>query len=259
VTSLAFSAGGTWEAVGSADGAVRVWDARDGSFQYDLRRHEGAVQALGFSADESWLFSGGADRVIFVWDMRHGTMSANQPTFDRVDTIGTLAVGGRDGLIASASGPWASASLDHSVKLWQSHSDRPIRVLRGHAASVRSVAFTAGSDRLASASLDGTVKLWNSRNGECLRTVTNDVLTEAVAFLPGARWLVAGMSDGTVRVLDTNTLATAREWPAHQRPVQSLALSGDGRRLATASADATVAVWDFESGRELRRFTHVTA
>ena len=48
------------------------------------------------------------------------------------------------------------------------------------------------------------------------------------------------MADGTVQVLDKNTLGTTREWRTHQRPVQSIALSADARWLATASADQTL-------------------
>ena len=259
VTSVAFSADGRFEALGTVDGIVRVWSGNDGSFRYELRGHEGPVLSLGFSADGAWLYSGSADRTMRVWDMAHGSVAVIHPYFDRVDAMGTLAVGGTQGWIASASGPLASPSLDHSIKLWSAHSDRPLRILNGHVASVRSVAFTPGSDLLASASVDGTVKLWNARSGDCLRTLTNTVFAETLTFLPGARWLAAGMADGAVRILETNFLSTVREWRAHSRPVQTLALSGDSRWLATAGADRTVAIWDWETGRELRRFTNVSA
>ena len=257
VTSLAFSADGRFEALGTVDGIVRVWSAQDGSFRYELRGHEGAVLALGFSPDGSWLYSGGADRTMRVWDMARGTVSTIHPYFDRVDAMGTLVVGGREDWIASASGRLAGPDLDPAIKLWSSHSDRPIRILTGHTGSVQAVAFVSGSDLLASASADGTVKLWNARDGQCLRTQTNGAHADALAFLPGAQWLATGLADGTVRILETNRLATVRQWQAHGRPVQSLAVSGDGRWLATAGADRTVAVWDWETGREVRRFTNV--
>jgi WD40 repeat protein/two-component sensor histidine kinase len=259
VTSLAISADGKFEAVGSTDGVVRVWDARDGSFKFDLRGHEGPVHAIGFSRNSAWLFTAGADRMMRVWDLAHGNVSAVHPYFNRDDAIGTLAAGGKQELIASAGGRFASASADSSIKLWRSHFDRPVRVLHGHAANVCALAFAGGHDLLASASVDRTVKLWDARDGQCLRTETNRVLTDTLAFSPDSKWLVAGMSDGSVRVLDTNSLATAREWPAHRGRVQSLVLSSDGRRLATAGADQTVAVWDWETGREVRRFTNITS
>lgn len=259
VTSVAFSRDGLFEAISTADGRVRTWDAEDGRFLYELDGHEEAVQVVTFGKDSRWLFSGSHDRTVRVWDMDRGTLSANKAVFDRVDTMGAIAVGGSEALLATAPGPGASASLDYSIKLWESHDAWPRAVLTGHVASVRSVAFAHGVDFVASASGDGAVKLWDSANASCLRTVTNAVLTEVVVFTPDARWVVAGMADGRLRILDTNTLLSVREWSAHQRPVQSLTISADGQWLATASPDRSVALWEFESGRELRRFTNITS
>ena len=260
VTCVAFSPDGRFEAVAAMDGVVRVWDGRDGGFVHTFRGHEAPVQTLAFTPDSAWLCSGSADRTMRVWDMRHGTISAVQPldTF-RADVIGVVAAGGKEGLVAFASGPWGNPSLNRDIQLWQTHYERPRRVLRGHAANVWSIAYAPGADRLASADAAGAVKLWDSRRGNCLVTMTNPAFTQVLAWSPDGSALAAGLADGTVRVLSPETLAVSRQWPAHGASVQSLAFSGDGRRLATAGADRTVAVWTWETGAELRRFTNVTS
>lgn len=259
VTSIAFSPDGASEAVGGVDGTVRVWNAQTGAFKYELRGHEGPVHVLTFSPDSAWLCSGSADRTMRVWDMAQGTISAIHPYFEHTDAVGTEAFGGTEKLIASAGGPWAGMSLDHTIKLWLTHFDRHIRTLSGHSANVNSVAFAHGVDLLVSASMDGTTKLWNTRLAKCLCTITNDTLPETLAFSPDARWIAAGMADGTVRIFNTNDLTLARSWPAHQRLVHTLAFSADGRWLATAGGDQTVALWAWPEGREVKRFTGVTS
>ena len=218
ITSVALSQDGGLEALGTANGLVRVWNTRGGDLAYDLVGHEGAVQALGVTPDGVWLCSGSADRTLRVWRLANGALSTTYPNFDRGDGMGVLAIGGGNGWVATAAGPWGDGTVNPVIKLWPVMFDRPIHLLRGHRAAVRSVAFRPGSDLLASADEAGTVKLWNSRTAECLRSVTSATPAQTLAFSPGGQWLVAGMADGRVRVLETNTLSTAREWHAHQRP-----------------------------------------
>jgi WD40 repeat protein len=259
ITSIAFSRDNAFEAVGRVDGVVRVWAGRGGGFKYELRGHAGPVYALAFSTNGEWLCSASADRTVRVWDTAHGTISAIHPFFDRRDSMSTVAFGGTEGLLATAAGAWSGLGFDTDVTLWETHFDRPVRRLHGHSASVGAVAFVPGVDLLASAARDGTIKLWNARTGACLRTLTNSVAVQTLAFMPGARELVVGRVDGTVALLETNALGLLREWAAHNQPVQSLAVSGDGRWLATAAADGKVAVWDAATGREVRRFTGATS
>jgi WD40 repeat protein/two-component sensor histidine kinase len=259
ITSIAFSPDNSLEAVGRVDGVVRVWAGRGGGFKYELRGHEGPVYALAFSTNGDWLCSASADRTVRVWDTAHGTMSSIHPYFDRRDSLSAVAFGGTEGLLATAAGAWSGLGFDSDVTLWRTHFDRPVRRLHGHAASVCALAFVPGVDLLASAARDGTIKLWDVRHETCLRTLTNQVSVQTLAFMPRARALVAGRADGTVELLETNALGLLRQWPAHDQPVQSLAVSGDGSWLATAAADGTVVIWDSASGREVRRFSGATS
>jgi WD40 repeat protein len=144
----------------------------------------------------------------------------------------------------------ASASVDHTVRLWDAASGEELGGLRGHQDCVTAVAFSPDGRRLASASRDDTVRLWDAASGEELACL-HWRWVQGVAFSPDGRGLALASDDKTVWLWD----AASGDEPAclrgHQGVVTAVAFSPDGRRLALASDDKTVRLWDANSGEEL--------
>src|SRR5439155_24204333 len=61
--------------------------------------------------------------------------------------------------------------------------------------------------------------------------------------------IASGNQDGEVTVWDATTGQLRVAFPAHKRHIHSVAFDHDGRRLATASWDGTVRVWEFDPQR----------
>ena len=134
-------------------------------------------------------------------------------------------------------------------------------------------------------------EVWNVNSGTRILRVPNPVPSDAVAFTPDGKSLVTAGRDGRVRVwrpavdaldevladrsataADTSRAATAAEtvpllpmpleppdipWNVrvlvgHLERVRNLAVSRDGSRIASASADHSVILWDAETGEHLR-------
>lgn len=72
--------------------------------------------------------------------------------------------------------------------------------------------------------------------------------------LDAAGSLAAAAQEAVVLLLDAGTLATRRELHGHQEKVVALALSADGRRVASAGNDREVIVWETATGRVNRRW-----
>jgi WD40 repeat protein len=130
--------------------------------------------------------------------------------------------------------------------------NREIVDLQGHAAAVRSTAFSRDSRRVVTASNDGTARLWDTDSGKTLVTLQGH--TAAV-------WSAAFSVDGT-RVVTASNDNTARLWDAgsgipliilrgHTAAVWSAVFSQDDMRVVTASADCTARLWNASSGEPL--------
>jgi hypothetical protein len=97
----------------------------------------------------------------------------------------------------------ASASGDHTVKVWDAATGQQTLTFKGHTDGVNSVAFSPDGSRLASASRDRTVKVWDAATGQVTLTLkghTREVTN--VAFSPDGSRIASASYDGTVKVWD---------------------------------------------------------
>jgi WD40 repeat protein len=125
-----------------------------------------------------------------------------------------------------------------------------LQTLEGHESHVTSVAFSAAGDRLASASLDGMVRVWDAKTGQPLHTLEAQAsLVIGLSF--SGHQLFSVLKDMKMRVWDARN--GQQQLPLFASCLYSVT-SGDfsavGDRLALASEDRIVRVWDTET-REL--------
>ncbi len=171
-----------------------------------------------------------------------------------------------------------SHGWDGTVRLWDTETGQELKRLEGRIGRVSSVALSADGRRTLSADghralsggLGGTVRLWDTETGQELKRLhVHTVLgVSSVALSADGRRALVGSEEGTVRLWDTGTGRELKRFGGHAASVSSLALSADGRRALSAdgrramlpgapafpfSYDATVRLWDTETGQELMR------
>jgi len=122
--------------------------------------------------------------------------------------------------------------------------------LKGHGGPVMGLAVAPASGQIASASFDNAVGLWNGT--QPLWLDDHRAAVNVVAFV-GDGQLVSGGDDFRLLLWDTDG-RTAVELTRHDGKIAGLAVSPDGRHVASASWDGSIGVTDLQTG-ESRRLT----
>ena len=270
VQSLAFSHNSNRLASASIDTTVKVWNTNSGKCLQTFKGHSSEVTSVAFSHDSTRVASASVDKTIKVWAVSsgqpfqtlRGRRSSDVSVASFRETNNSDWPQTLDGhsdcirsLVSSKNSAWlASASEDHTVKLWDISSGKCFQTLKGHSSHVISVAFSQDSTQLASASEDETIKLWDLNSFECLRTIAcYSRYAVSIDFSYNSTWLLSRLSNNTVNIWDARDGKCLQELKSPiARMSCSVALSYDSTWLAWVSRE--VVICDTKSNKCFQRF-----
>jgi len=120
--------------------------------------------------------------------------------------------------------------------------------LRGHGGPVRALAISPDGDHAISGSFDTSAIRWSLKRNVAEQVMRfHDAAVNAVLWLKDSRLVTAG-ADAHIAIWTQGKPQPDRVLDGHTAPIVGLAVSPDGKFLASASWDHTVRLWPLDGG-----------
>jgi WD40 repeat protein len=253
--------------------------------------HNAPVYALCLGESEAFVYSGGGDCLVAKWNLRSGSQApfvlrAESAVYalvlDRLS--GLLFIGCSDGKLHAIDTTnrqevkaWRlhhagvfNLEIDHSrrrllavggdgvLSVWDIDQLQLLRTVPLSSGKLRQLALSPDNELLAIADNQGPVHVLNAEDYSTITTLTSHADgAMSVAWHPTKPILISGGKDAYLRCWNrSNDFAEILSIAAHQASIYSIVFWPDGTRMATASRDKTIKVWDAQTLDPLRRIEY---
>ncbi|CCH44817.1 putative WD repeat-containing protein [Wickerhamomyces ciferrii] len=283
---------------GAGDSTARIWDCETKTPQYILKGHTNWVLCVSWSPDGEKIATGSMDNTIRLWSEKgeslggalkghtkwitslawepyHLVKPGDSPKLASASKDGTIKIWDTSRRVAlmtlsghsssvscvkwSGEGVIYSASHDKTIKVWNAKDGRVINTLKSHAHWVNHLSLSTDY-ALRMGPFDHTgVKPANQKEG--IKKARQ--LYEKAAKINGViEERVATASDDFTMYL-WEPLKSGKpicRMTGHQKLVNHVQFSPDGRNLVSASFDNSIKLWDGRTGKFITTFRgHVAA
>jgi len=116
------------------------------------------------------------------------------------------------------------------IRLWNLGTCQIRGTLKGHGWDVNSLAFSSDGKILVSGALDGAIKIWNWHKQELLKTFNRPAPSQLIPSL--VSWFDSSVGG-----------------------IWAVAISPDGKIIASGGSDQPINLWDADTGKLLRTLT----
>ncbi|KAI1791079.1 quinon protein alcohol dehydrogenase-like superfamily [Ganoderma leucocontextum] len=213
-TPIVISTDSRWAATGSDDGTIIVWDLESGCISQEWFVHGSGVQSLAFSPDSRYVVSASRFGGVDVWDLLNHARKVRTLIDDGDLTWKARCAWSADGTFIAAECGGAGQGADHRVQIWEAPTFQRLHLHEP----------------------------W-----DYLKALSDD-----------GRWIIIAGRDrdkperccGIWNVASGNLHRVLR---GHTDIVNAAAFNPGSTRVATASSDYTIRIWDVETGVELLR------
>src|SRR5262249_22182665 len=242
-----------------------------------------------FSPDGKTLYSGSEDDTVRAWDSAtgkpRGVVSAKRSGWglrlspDGRTLGGVLADGitlydlrtggtGRfppprrlatrpafspDGKTVATGEGVANSGVPTRIRLWELVTGKEVRSFHDQSTDIYALVFTPDGKTLISGGRDGVLRFWDPTTGKQFREIrgTDESLGEVWSLAVSPDGRTVATAAADVRLWNVATGKQLARLQGHSRPVYGVACSPDGRRVASIGQDGALILWNVATEKVL--------
>jgi len=238
ITSLSFGANGHTLALGTNEAQIQIWDVERAKLVRSMSGHSARVGSLDWNRHT--LSSGSRDASIINHDVRMGHAQTSILQGHQQEVCG---------LKWSPDGTFlASGGNDNLLNLWDAHGTTPRFTFDHHEAAVKALAWCPWQPNLLASgggTADRHIRFWNTSTGTCVNSVDTKSQVCAIQWSKHYKELVSshGYSQNQLIVWKYPSMTKIAELKRHTSRVLHLAMSPDGKTVASAAGDESLCFW----------------
>ena len=257
VSALSFSHDGKLIASGSYDKTIKIWSVA-GELKNTIPAHKEEIREVKFSHKDKMIASTSTDDTVKLWDSV--TRELLHPAMKHKDNVYGISFIQNDKILASSS-------KNGIINLWNTSTGQFWKEIKDDQRSrnqdywIFSVDFNptiqdesmmvyAGYSTPGDA--DSRLRLWDLKGAQLKSEIigtSQDYHTlgvHIVRFSPKGDIVASGGRDNNVKLWSVKRKKLIATLVGHKQTVFGLSFSSDGSKLASASEDQTIQVWDVD-------------
>ncbi|WP_372370825.1 DUF4062 domain-containing protein [Candidatus Uabimicrobium sp. HlEnr_7] len=135
-----------------------------------------------------------------------------------------------------------SVGTDRKICVWNSGTGECLYEISEHEEIIRRTIFSSDGKKFATAGDDGYIFVWDTQTGECVQMIESGLgIITALQFTKKNKWLISGGDDARIVIWNVNNGKQVCFLEGHNEAVYALDVMGD--YFASASKNGEIKIW----------------